>query len=261
MIDSHVHLNHRDFKKDFDAVLSRAREAGVTGMVNIGFDLESSRETAAYVERYPFMYGAVGVHPHDAVTYNDEVEGALSDLLDKPGIIAVGEIGLDFYRDLSPRDTQRAVFKRQLALARAKQKPVIIHCRDAFEDVLKTLAAESESYRGIFHAFSGDSAMARDVMSLGFHIGVGGVVTFKNAKLPGVVASIPMTSIVLETDCPYLTPMPFRGKRNEPAYVVHIAEAVAAATRTTRDKVADITTENFKQATGLKKLRTKGARQ
>jgi TatD DNase family protein len=260
MIDSHVHLNHKDYRQDFDAVLSRARKAGVTGMVNIGFDLESSRETAAYVEAYPFMYGAVGVHPHDALTYNDEVETALSRLLEKPGIIAVGEIGLDYYRDLSPRDTQRAVFKRQLALAKATGKPVIIHCRDAFDDVLSTLAAEGDRYRGIFHAFSGDNAMARDVMSLGFHIGVGGVVTFKNARLPGVVATIPITSIVLETDCPYLTPVPFRGKRNEPAYLTHIAEAVAAAARTTRDKVAEITTGNFKQAMGLKKLRVERTR-
>jgi len=260
MIDSHVHLNHRDYRKDFDAVLRRALDAGVTGMVNIGFDLESSRETAAYVDAYPFMYGAVGVHPHDAATYDDEVEAELAKLLEKPGIIAVGEIGLDYYRDLSPRDTQRAVFKRQLALARKAGKPVIIHCRDAFDDVLATLAGEGGRHRGIFHAFSGDTAMARDVMSLGFHIGVGGVVTFKNAKLPGVVASIPITSIVLETDCPYLTPVPFRGKRNEPAYLVHIAEVVAAATRTTRDNIVEVTTRNFKQSMGLKKLRTERAR-
>ncbi|MEJ2719833.1 MAG: TatD family hydrolase [bacterium] len=261
MIDSHVHLNHQDYRKDFDAVLTRARNAGVTGMVNIGFDLESSRETAAYTQEYPFMYGAVGVHPHDAATYSDEVEKELAELLGRPGVIAVGEIGLDYYRDLSPRDTQRAVFRRQLALARGTGKPVIIHCRDAFDDVLETLSAEGDRYRGIFHAFSGDTAMARDVMSLGFHIGVGGVVTFKNARLPGVVAAIPMTSIVLETDCPYLTPAPFRGKRNEPAYLVHIAEAVAAASRTTRTKVADATTKNFMQAMGLKKLREEGTRE
>jgi TatD DNase family protein len=261
MIDSHVHLNHRDYKTDFNAVLTRAQDAGVSGMVNIGFDLESSRETAVYVDEYPFMYGAVGVHPHDAATYNDEVETELAGLLGKPGVIAVGEIGLDYYRDLSPRDTQQAVFKRQLALARETGKPIIIHCRDAFDDVLKTLSGEGDKYRGIFHAFSGDTAMARDVMSLGFHIGVGGVVTFRNARLPGVVATIPMTSIVLETDCPYLTPAPFRGKRNEPAYLVYIAEAVAAAARTTRAKVVDVTTENFMQAMGLKKLRAKGSRE
>ncbi len=261
MIDSHVHLNHRDYKRDFQAVLSRAREAGITGMVNIGFDLESSRETAAYVDEYEFMYGAVGVHPHDAVTYTDEVETALAGLLDKPGVIALGEIGLDYYRNLSPRDTQLAVFRRQLALAKEMGKPIIIHCRDAFDDVLETLSTEGDRYRGIFHAFSGDTAMARDVMSLGFHIGVGGVVTFKNARLPGVVATIPMTSIVLETDCPYLTPVPFRGKRNEPAYLGYIAEAVAAAARTTRAKVVDATTDNFMRAMGLEKLRVERTRE
>ena len=251
MIDSHVHLNHPDFREDLDDVVARAGWAGVTTMVNIGFDLESSRETAALTERFSIVRGAVGVHPHDAKTYTDGVETEFARLLENPAIVAVGEIGLDYYRDLSPRDTQKAVFKRQLALARAKNKPVVIHCRDAFEDVMGILAAEGSRYHGVFHAFSGDTAMARDVLSLGFHIGVGGVITFKNARLREVVSELPIGAIVLETDCPYLAPVPFRGKRNEPAYLRYVVEAVSAATGKTAEQVVEATDENFARAMKL----------
>lgn len=251
MIDSHVHLNHADYAKDRDAVISRAREAGLTGMVNIGFDLESSRETVALTEKYPFIYGAVGVHPHDAKTFTDDVETELADMLEKTDIVAVGEIGLDYYRDLSPRDTQRSVFRRQLALAAQKDAPVIIHCRDAFKDVLDVLAEEGGHYDGIFHAFSGDLAMARDVLSLGFHIGIGGVVTYKNTNLREVVSGLPAGAVVLETDCPYLTPVPFRGKRNEPAYLSFVVEAVSAATGQPVDSIVEITSNNFTRALRL----------
>jgi TatD DNase family protein len=179
------------------------------------------------------------------------VETEFARLLETPAIVAVGEIGLDYYRDLSPRDTQKAVFKRQLALARAKNKPVVIHCRDAFEDVMGILAAEGSRYHGVFHAFSGDTAMARDVLSLGFHIGVGGVITFKNARLREVVSELPIGAIVLETDCPYLAPVPFRGKRNEPAYLRYVVEAVSAATGKTAEQVVEATDENFARAMKL----------
>jgi TatD DNase family protein len=169
-------------------------------------------------------------------------------MLDDPKIAAVGEIGLDFYRDLSPRDAQKAVFRRQLALARTKGKPVVIHCRDAFEDVLSILSSEGSRYDGIFHAFSGDTAMARDVLSLGFHIGVGGVVTFKNARLRQVVSEIPAGAIVLETDCPYLAPVPFRGKRNEPAYLRYVVETLSNAMGMTAEKIVEKTNENFARA-------------
>jgi TatD DNase family protein len=251
MIDSHVHLNLPDYRDDLQDVVERARLAGVEGMMNIGFDLASSRETVALTERFPFIRGAVGVHPHDARTYDDRVEAALAEMFKKPAILAVGEIGLDYYRDLSPRDTQKAVFRRQLAVAREAGKPVVIHCRDAFEDVVGILASEGSRYDGIFHAFSGDTAMARDVLSLGFHIGVGGVVTFKNALLRGVVSEIPLGSIVLETDCPYLAPVPFRGKRNEPAYMRYVVETVSNATGFTVEKIAEATSTNFERAMKL----------
>jgi TatD DNase family protein len=252
MIDSHVHLNMSDYRDDLDQVVERAKLAGVATMMNIGFDLDSSKATVALTEKYPSIRGAVGVHPHDARTYNDRVEAELSKMLDNPKIHALGEIGLDYYRDLSPRDTQKSVFKRQLALARGKGKPIVIHCRDAFDDVMAILSSEETRYDGVFHAFSGDAAMARDVLSLGFHIGVGGVVTFKNARLREVVTEIPIDAIVLETDCPYLAPVPFRGKRNEPAYLRLVVDAVSAATGMTADKVVEKTNENFARAMKIK---------
>jgi TatD DNase family protein len=254
MIDSHVHMNHEDFSEDFDAILARARDAGVTHMVNIGFDLKSSRETVALTERFDVFYGAVGVHPHDASSYNDDVERELETLLAKERIVAVGEIGLDFYRDLSPRDVQRDVFKKQIRLAKRTDRPIIIHCRDAFDDVIAVLRSESDSYRGIFHAFGGDSAMARTVLNLGFYIGIGGIVTFKKSNLADVVAELPADRIVLETDCPYLTPAPFRGKRNEPAYVTYVADKIAEATGRELEEIKRQTDANFINAIGLKSV-------
>jgi TatD DNase family protein len=252
MIDSHVHMNHEDFRDDFEAVLSRARDAGVTHMVNIGFDLESSRETVRLTEQIDLFYGAVGVHPHDASSYTTEVEQKLEELLSKERIVAVGEIGLDFYRDLSPRDVQREVFVKQIRLAKRNGVPIIIHCRDAFDDVVSVLRCEAESYRGIFHAFGGDRTMAQTVLDLGFHIGIGGIVTFKKSNLADVVAELPSESIVLETDSPYLTPAPFRGKRNEPAYVAYVAKKIAEATGQTVHEVEQQTDQNFTNAMGLK---------
>jgi TatD DNase family protein len=251
MVDTHVHLNHSDFSGDLDGVVKRAQQAGVTRMVNIGYDLASSLATISLTERYPFVYGAVGVHPHDAKTYDDKVEQELERMVDKEKVVAIGEIGLDFYRDLTPRDKQREVFARQLDLARNKNMPVVIHCRDAFEDVVAILQDRGKHYRGIFHAFSGDESMARRVLDLGFHIGVGGVVTFKNSNLAEVVAKMPKHAIVLETDCPYLAPMPFRGKRNEPAYLVHVVKKILQVTGETADELTTRTDYNFANALKL----------
>jgi len=252
MIDSHCHLNDKSYRKDLEAVLARAAEAGVSAMMNVGFDLESSLETAALAETYGQIYGAVGVHPHDAKTYDDRVEGELSRLLERERVLGVGEIGLDFYRDLSPRDVQREVFRRQLALADEHDKPVVIHCRDAFDDVVSVLREKGKRRKGIFHAFSGDAAMAREVLALGFHLGIGGVVTFKNSRLSQTVAGLPPKALVLETDCPYLTPHPFRGRRNEPAYLPYIMDAIALAQGVCREDVIRTTGANFSRAMGLK---------
>ena len=220
-------------------------------MVNIGYDLASSLETISLTERLPFLYGAVGVHPHDARTYDDKVEQELERMVDNANVVAVGEIGLDFYRDLTPRDKQREVFARQLDLAKRKNMPVIIHCRDAFEDVVGILQERGKHHHGIFHAFSGDESMARRVLDLGFHIGIGGVVTFKNSNLPEVVAKMPGSAIVLETDCPYLAPTPFRGKRNEPAYLTYVVKKILEVTGETGEELTERTDDNFANALRL----------
>jgi TatD DNase family protein len=248
MIDSHCHLNDKAYRKDLDAVLARATEAGVSAMMNVGFDLESSIATVELVEKYNQIYGVVGVHPHDAKTYDSQVEQELSRLLEREGILGIGEIGLDFYRDLSPRDVQREVFRRQLALANKHDKPVVIHCRDAFDDVMAILQVEGKRVRGIFHAFSGDIDMARDVLALGFHLGIGGVVTFLNSRLSRIAAELPPKAIVLETDCPYLTPHPFRGKRNEPSYLPYVVGAIAQAQGVCKEDVIRTTNANFSRA-------------
>jgi TatD DNase family protein len=251
MIDSHCHLNLSQFEDDFDETVGRALGDGVTAMMNIGYDRDSARDTMGLIERYPFIYGAVGVHPHDAEKLDDDLYNEITGYLDHPRVVAVGEIGLDFYRDLSPREVQRDVFVRMLRLARERGKPVVIHCRDAFEDVVATLAAEGSGYRGIFHAFNGTEEEARRVLDLGFHIGVGGVVTYRNSPLSRTVASIPLNRMVLETDSPYLTPHPLRGHRNEPAYVARVAREVASILKVTPAELDAATDRNYLEAMGI----------
>jgi TatD DNase family protein len=251
MIDSHCHLNLHHFEDDRDAAIARAVTDGVTGFMNIGYDRASLRDTLALVEQYPFMYGAAGVHPHDAATYDESLHAEVRDALDHPRMVSVGEIGLDFYRDLTPREVQQDVFRKMIALAREKQKPIVIHCRDAFNEVIQTLLNEGGTYRGIFHAFSMGEAEARSIFELGFHVGIGGVITYRNARLAETVANLPLDRLVIETDAPYLTPHPWRGKRNEPSFVTHVLRAIARARNMTLAEVDRITTENYFQAMGM----------
>ncbi|HET6462479.1 MAG TPA: TatD family hydrolase [Candidatus Krumholzibacteria bacterium] len=252
MIDSHCHLNLEHFEDDRDVTIGRALNDGVTGFMNIGYDRPSLRQTLALVEEYPFMFGAAGVHPHDAASYNAELDNEVRNALDHPRMVAVGEIGLDFYRDIAPRELQVEVFRKMIALSRDKEhRPIVIHCRDAFNEVIETLISEGGTYRGIFHAFSAGEAEARSIFTLGFHVGIGGVVTYKNARLAETVAALPIERLVIETDSPYLTPHPWRGKRNEPAFVAHVVRAIAHAKNMTMAEVDRITTENYLVAMGL----------
>ncbi|NOZ30218.1 MAG: TatD family hydrolase [Chloroflexi bacterium] len=252
LIDSHCHLDFPQFDADRAAVLDRARAAGVRVIVNPGADLASSRRAVALAEAEPGVYAAVGVHPHDADTVDDAVLSVLRDLAVHPKVVAIGEIGLDFYRDLSPRDRQQEAFERQLDLAAELRLPVIIHCREAQSQVMATLRAWADrhpppegGYRGVLHAFAGDKAMAEAGRAMGFLIALGGPVTFRNARrLHALVPELPLDSLLLETDAPYLSPHPYRGKRNEPARLTLIAEAVARLQGVSVEEVARRTTDN-----------------
>ncbi|MGC8878299.1 MAG: TatD family hydrolase [Anaerolineae bacterium] len=232
LIDTHCHLDFAPFDGDRDQVLSRALAANVTMLVNPGADRESSRRAVKMAEHFPQVYAAVGIHPHDAATLDETVLQELHQLARHPKVVAIGEIGLDYYRDLSPRAQQRDAFEMQLALAATYRLPVIVHQRDAAQDALSIVKRwrTQHSYHpaGVFHAFSGDLAMAQQVIELGFYIGIAGPVTYTNArKLVEIVPRLPAESLVIETDAPYLTPHPYRGQRNEPAYLPLIAHRLA----------------------------------
>ncbi len=247
MIDSHCHLDFPQFDEDRDKVLSRAVDAGVTALVNPGTDLESSRRAVALAERYDNVYAAVGVHPHDASTLDHQTLTEWRQLAAHPKVVAVGEIGLDYYRDLSPRAEQRSAFEAQLSLAADLDLPVIIHQRESGADVIAALRdwAEGGHSGCVLHAFSGDQAMADEAVSLGFYIGVGGPLTFKNARrLPDIVPHLPLSCLLVETDAPYLAPHPYRGRRNEPAYMVLVAERLAQLCGLSLDELSKQVTEN-----------------
>lgn len=246
-IDSHAHLNFKDYKDDIDNVLKRAQDAGVEYIINPGTDLESSRFAIELAEKYEMIYAAVGIHPHDAAKATEKTLEEIEKLSHHPKAVAIGEIGLDYHYNYSPQEIQRKVFTKQIEIAQRRDLPIIIHTREAESDTLAIVKDEVRkapnwrvgiptnrypSPKGVFHSFSGDSSLAWKVINLGFYISVPGVVTFKpkdgqKSKLVDVVENVSIEHILLETDSPFLTPVPHRGKRNEPAYVKNVAEKVA----------------------------------
>jgi TatD DNase family protein len=230
MVDSHAHLDFSNFDRDREEVLQRAEDQGLKLIVNVGFDLLSSKESVMLAGQHPFVYAAVGIHPHDAAKAPSNYLRELEEIAHYPKVVALGEMGLDFYRDRSPRPVQRDVFRRQLRLAKKVNLPVIIHDRDAHEEVLKILEEEGlPAPGGVMHCFSGELELARKFLKLGLYISIAGPVTYsRNNKLSEVAAAVPLERLLIETDAPFLTPGPLRGKRNEPAYVVFVAEKVAA---------------------------------
>lgn len=238
LIDSHAHLEMKEFDPDRKEVIERARLAGVDCIVTVGTNPGLSRKALSIARQYENIYATVGIHPHDVAQAGDQTLDELKLLAEDPKIVAYGEIGLDYFRNISPREKQIEMFAKQLELASELNLPVIIHDRDAHEETL-SLVKSSGVCSGVFHCFSGDWAMAKQCIDLGFYISVPGVVTFEKSKvLQEVVRKAPLDSILLETDCPYLTPVPHRGKRNEPSFIVHTAKKVAEITGLTWEDVA-----------------------
>lgn len=246
LFDTHAHLNDENYNEDRDEVIQRARQAGIRHIVNIGFDLASSRESIKLAESYDFIYAAVGIHPHDAAEAGPGYLEELEKMSLHPKVAAIGEIGLDYYRDLSPRPVQRKVFLEQMALAKKLEKPIIIHDRDAHGDMMDILRKEKLGPSGgVMHCYSGSWEMARELLAMGFYISIAGPVTFPNAaKLKDVAARVPRDRLLIETDAPYLTPAPYRGRRNEPAHIQYTAEEIARLRGMEKEDLAKMCAEN-----------------
>ncbi len=229
MIDTHAHVHDRQYDGDRDATVARARAAGVATMLDVGCDLDDSQRALETARRYG-DYASIGIHPHEAKDAPADIAAAFAPLLEDPRAVAIGETGLDYYYDHSPREQQARVLRAQIALARERALPVVFHQRDAFEDFVAILRDEWRSgMRGVVHCFTGDAAQAeRFVGEFGLRLGIGGVLTFKTAgALRAAVAAVGVDALVLETDAPYLAPVPLRGRRNEPAFAAHTLEALA----------------------------------
>ena len=249
LFDSHAHYDDNRFKEDAEKVINEANEKGVKYILNAGSDIVTSQKSIELAEKFNYVYAAVGVHPHEVGNLKQDFEKEIRKLCNHPKVVAIGEIGLDYYYDHSPRDLQRYWFCKQLELAKTLNLPVIIHDRDAHEDVLKLIKQEAlfKAF-GVFHCFSGSWEMAKEVLKLGFYISVGGPLTFKNAKKTvEVIKNIPLENVLIETDCPYLTPEPSRGRRNDSSYVRLVAAKIAEIKEITLEEAARITTENAKR--------------
>ena len=243
LVDTHCHLNLPHFDADGDQVIARARAAGVTRVIVPGADLPTSRRAVALAEQYPAVWAAVGVHPNDAAGFGPGDLAELGQLAAHPRVVAIGEIGLDLYWKTLPLEQQQAAFIAQLQLAAELGKPVIVHDREAHAAVMEALRAHRPPAGGVLHAFSGDDAMAQAAVADGFYLGVDGPLTYKNSQaLRAIFAAVPLECILLETDAPYLTPRPYRGRRNEPAYVRYVAETLAEIRHMTLEEVALATT-------------------
>ena len=245
-IDSHAHIQISQFDRDRDAVLKRAHEAAVSAILVIGFNLETSLGAVELAEKHENLYATVGMHPHDAKDLTPDVLNTFHELLSHPKVIALGEIGLDYYRNLSPHAVQKEAFEKQLDLAEDMEMPIIVHNRDAYMDILPILETRSGQIQGVLHCFTGDVELMHRSVEIGFHIGIGGIVTYPNAKdVQAVAREVPLERLLIETDCPWLAPQSWRGKRNEPAYVRAVAEKIAELRETSVETIGEITTKNF----------------
>lgn len=249
--DTHVHLNSEQLYNNHEMFIQKAIENQVEYMVVVGYDIDSSKKAIELANKYDCIYAAVGIGPNDCLDTTKRELEIIDKYLKEPKVVAVGEIGLDYYWDEVPKERQLEIFQMQIDLAKKHNKPVVIHCRDAYEDTYKTL--EQNGHRGILHCYSGSVEMAKRFVELGYYISLAGPVTFKNARVSkDVAANIEIKDLLIETDCPYLTPHPFRGKLNEPANVVYIAQEIAVLKNMEIENVARATTFNAKKIFGIK---------
>lgn len=255
LIDTHVHLNADQYDEDLEAVIERAKENGVDRMFVVGFDTPTVERTMELIDQYEFIYGIIGWHPVDAIDCTEEQLEWIEALAAHPKVIGIGETGLDYHWDKSPKDIQQALFRKQIALAKRVNLPIIIHNREATQDCIDILKEEhAEEIGGIMHSFSASPEIADDVINkLNFYVSLGGPVTFKNAKQPKEVAKhVPFDRLLVETDAPFLSPHPYRGKRNEPARVTLVAEEIAELRGVSYEEVCKQTTENAERLFNLK---------
>ncbi|OQY18149.1 MAG: radical SAM protein, partial [Desulfobacteraceae bacterium 4572_35.1] len=253
LIDSHAHLDGSRFNEDLDEVIQRASAAGVNKIITVGCDLESSSAGVCLSKRYPALFATLGVHPHDAVQLTPDVLEQFRQLAQNEKVVAIGEIGLDYFRNRCPHDQQQLAFRQQIQLAKQLKLPIIVHDRDAHSDVLQILSEEDAGqFGGVLHCFSGNLEMANRCIEMGFHLSFTGTITYpKNDKIREIIRNIPTGSIMVETDCPYLAPQQWRGKRNEPAYVVKTAEQIAQIKQLSFSDIARITSVNANRLFGL----------
>ncbi|WP_062240365.1 TatD family hydrolase [Fictibacillus sp. FJAT-27399] len=253
MFDTHAHLNAIQFEEDLEEVIQRALDEGISHIVVVGFDRPTIKGAIKLADTYDFIYAAVGWHPVDAVDMTPEDLQWIEELAAHPKVVALGEMGLDYHWDKSPEDVQKDVFRQQIQLAKKVKLPIIIHNRDATQDVVDILKSEgAEEVGGIMHCYSGSLEVAKQCLDMNFYISFGGPVTFKNAKKPKEVAKeIPIDRLLIETDCPYLSPHPLRGKRNEPSYVKYVAEAIAELREIPLEDLVKKTSDNARQLFGI----------
>ena len=252
IFDTHAHYDDEQFDGDRDELLKSMPDLGVGTIVDVSATYESCEKVLTLAGKYPHVYAAIGVHPDEVGELNEDKIQHMKELCCNKKVVAVGEIGLDYYWDKENHDLQKEWFIRQLDLARKKEKPVIIHSREAAADTMEIMKEYASGLRGVIHCYSYSAEMAKEYVKMGYYIGIGGVVTFKNAKkLKQVVQEIPLESIVLETDCPYLAPVPYRGKRNSSLYLPYVAEEIAALKGAAAEDVVLQTEENARKLYGL----------
>lgn len=252
IFDTHAHYDDDQFSEDRDALLSSMSEHGVGMIVNVSATLDSCEKVVGLAHQYKDIYAAVGIHPDEVGSLNEETFAEMKRWFDQEKVVAVGEIGLDYYWDHEPHEVQKEWFVRQLDLARERDLPVIIHSREAAADTLYIMQTYGKGLRGVIHCFSYSPEIAKEYVKMGFYIGIGGVVTFKNArKLKETVEQIPLESIVLETDCPYMAPEPYRGKRNSSLYLPYVVKEISRLKGVTEDEVRSVTESNARELFGL----------